>query len=85
MKVLLVHAGGDSKRLPWANPMGKPFLPLPLLAGADPDGPPLTLFDHTLAVAALALTALPRDEGEERERRGLGGDSPRGREKGGTA
>ena len=64
MKVLLVHAGGDSKRLPWANPMGKPFLPFPLFAGIDPDGPPLTLFDHILAVAALALTALPRDEGE---------------------
>ncbi|GJP45147.1 hypothetical protein CLOM_g4560, partial [Closterium sp. NIES-68] len=63
MKVLLVHAGGDSKRLPWANPCGKPFVPFPLLAGDDPDGPPLTLFDHILAVSALALQALPPNEG----------------------
>ncbi|CAI5462608.1 unnamed protein product [Closterium sp. Yama58-4] len=63
MKVLLVHAGGDSKRLPWANPCGKPFVPFPLLAGDDPDGPPLTLFDHILAVSALALQALPPTDG----------------------
>ncbi|CAI5466956.1 unnamed protein product [Closterium sp. Yama58-4] len=63
MKVLLVHAGGDSKRLPWANPCGKPFVPFPLLAGDDPDGPPLTLFDHILAVSALALQVLPSNDG----------------------
>ncbi|GJZ36248.1 bifunctional fucokinase/fucose pyrophosphorylase isoform X1, partial [Tanacetum coccineum] len=37
--ILLLHAGGDSKRVPWANPMGKVFLPLPYLAADDPDGP----------------------------------------------
>lgn len=55
--VLMVHAGGDSKRVPWANPIGKPFIPFPLLAGDDPEGPSLTLFDHILAVSALARTA----------------------------
>jgi len=55
--VLMVHAGRDWKRVPWANPIGKPFIPFPLLAGDDPEGPSLTLFDHILAVSALARTA----------------------------
>eukprot|EP00897_Mesotaenium_endlicherianum_P009860 jgi/Mesen1/8902/ME000537S08301 len=58
MRVLLVHAGGDSKRVPWANPMGKPFVPLPLLADEDPDGPAPSLFDHILAIAAPAVDAI---------------------------
>lgn len=52
--VLLLHAGGDSKRVPWANPMGKVFLPLPYLAADDPDGPVPLLFDHILAIASCA-------------------------------
>jgi fucokinase len=52
--VLLLHAGGDSKRVPWANPMGKAFLPLPYLAGDNPDGPGPLLFDHILAVSSSA-------------------------------
>lgn len=52
--ILLLHAGGDSKRVPWANPMGKIFLPLPYLAADDPDGPVPLLFDHILAIASLA-------------------------------
>ncbi|GJP66903.1 hypothetical protein CLOP_g23780 [Closterium sp. NIES-67] len=63
MRVLLVTAAGDSKRLPWANPCGKPFVSFPLLAGDDPDGPPLTLFDHILAVSSRALLALPPNKG----------------------
>eukprot|EP00850_Spirogloea_muscicola_P010978 SM000066S20453 [mRNA] locus=s66:446573:453806:- [translate_table: standard] len=58
MAVLLVHAGGDSKRVPWANPAGKPFVPLPLptgCVGADPDAPVATLFDHILALSAPAV------------------------------
>eukprot|EP00850_Spirogloea_muscicola_P008635 SM000046S16416 [mRNA] locus=s46:535011:542266:- [translate_table: standard] len=58
MAVLLVHAGGDSKRVPWANPAGKPFVPLPLptgFMGADPDAPVATLFDHILALSAPAV------------------------------
>ncbi|XP_047958356.1 bifunctional fucokinase/fucose pyrophosphorylase isoform X2 [Salvia hispanica] len=60
--VLLLHAGGDSKRVPWANPMGKVFLPLPYLAADDPDGPVPLLFDHILAIASCARQAF-RDEG----------------------
>uniref|UniRef100_A0A8R7QUJ1 GDP-fucose pyrophosphorylase domain-containing protein n=1 Tax=Triticum urartu TaxID=4572 RepID=A0A8R7QUJ1_TRIUA len=44
--VLLLHVGSDSKRVPWANPMGKAFLPVPYLAGDNPDGPVPLLFDH---------------------------------------
>ncbi|KAG6427218.1 hypothetical protein SASPL_111460 [Salvia splendens] len=60
--VLLLHAGGDSKRVPWANPMGKVFLPLPYLAADDPDGPVPLLFDHILAIASCARQAF-RNEG----------------------
>ncbi|KAL6001202.1 hypothetical protein ACLOJK_006934 [Asimina triloba] len=41
--ILLFHAGGDSKRVPWANPMGKAFLPLPFLVEDDLDGPTMRL------------------------------------------
>ncbi|KAI5423750.1 hypothetical protein KIW84_030108 [Lathyrus oleraceus] len=57
MHVLLLHAGGDSKRVPWANPMGKVFLPLPFLASDEPDGPVPLLFDHILAIASCARQA----------------------------
>lgn len=52
--ILLLHAGGDSKRVPWANPMGKVFLPLPFRAEDDPDGPVPLLFDHILAISSCA-------------------------------
>lgn len=61
--VLMLHAGGDSKRVPWANPMGKVFLPLPYLAADDPDGPVPLLFDHILAIASCARQAF-KNEGE---------------------
>lgn len=54
-RVLLLHTGGDSKRVPWANPIGKAFIPLPFLAGDDPDGHIFTLFDHILAISASVL------------------------------
>jgi fucokinase len=58
MRVLLVHAGGESRRIPWAGVPGKPFLPLPLLA--DADSGVFTLLDQILAVAApMALAAPP--------------------------
>ena len=60
--VLLLHAGGDSKRVPWANPMGKAFLPVPYLAEDNPDGPVPLLFDHILAVSASARQAF-KDQG----------------------
>ncbi|XP_024517725.1 bifunctional fucokinase/fucose pyrophosphorylase-like [Selaginella moellendorffii] len=59
-RVLLVHAGGDSKRVPWANAIGKAFLPLPILAqDACADEPVPLLFDHILAVSSLAAAQLP--------------------------
>ncbi|KAF3439829.1 hypothetical protein FNV43_RR18107 [Rhamnella rubrinervis] len=61
--ILLLHAGGDSKRVPWANPMGKVFLPLPYLAADDPDGPVPLLFDHILAIAACARLAFKNEGG----------------------
>ncbi|PKI36701.1 hypothetical protein CRG98_042906 [Punica granatum] len=61
--ILLLHAGGDSKRVPWANPMGKVFLPLPFLAADDPDGPVPLLFDHILAIASCARQAFNHEGG----------------------
>ncbi|KAK1306444.1 Bifunctional fucokinase/fucose pyrophosphorylase [Acorus calamus] len=61
--ILLLHAGGDSKRVPWANPMGKVFLPLPYLAGDDPDGPVPLLFDHILAISSSARQAFKNEGG----------------------
>ncbi|CAK7348679.1 unnamed protein product [Dovyalis caffra] len=61
--ILLLHAGGDSKRVPWANPMGKVFLPLPFLAADDPDGPVPLLFDHILAIASCARQAFKNEGG----------------------
>ncbi|KAL3684923.1 hypothetical protein R1sor_002945 [Riccia sorocarpa] len=57
LHVLLLHTGGDSKRVPWANCIGKAFLPLPFLADEDLDAPVPTLFDHILAISAAALQA----------------------------
>lgn len=59
--ILLLHAGGDSKRVPWANPMGKVFLPLPYMAADDPDGPVPLLFDHILAIASCARQAFQNE------------------------
>ncbi|TYI50841.1 hypothetical protein E1A91_D12G131800v1 [Gossypium mustelinum] len=61
--ILLLHAGGDSKRVPWANPMGKVFLPLPFLAADNPDGPVPLLFDHILAIASCARQAFKNEGG----------------------
>lgn len=58
LRVLLIHAGGDSRRVPWANIIGKPFIPFPLLAGPDRSVP--TLFDHLLAVASPLMLAMPK-------------------------
>ena len=57
-RILMIHAGGDSKRLPWSNVFGKPFVPLPLLADADRPVP--TLFDHMMASVAPLALQMPR-------------------------
>ncbi|HSW48831.1 MAG TPA: L-fucokinase, partial [Bryobacteraceae bacterium] len=51
LRILIVHAGGDSMRLPAYGPCGKIFLPLP---GAGDSPVPLTLFDR-LVPAFLEL------------------------------
>ncbi|KAK6158906.1 hypothetical protein DH2020_006220 [Rehmannia glutinosa] len=61
--ILLLHAGGDSKRVPWANPMGKVFLPLSYMAADDPDGPVPLLVDHILAIASCARQAFQNEGG----------------------
>ena len=51
-RTLLIHAGGDSKRLPWASVPGKIFVPFPL--HGHPDHPVPTLAEQLLAsVAAI--------------------------------
>ena len=55
-RVLLVHAGGDSRRMPWANILGKLFIPFPLFASADR---PHTLCDVLLALAAHLPQRMP--------------------------
>jgi len=45
LRILIVHGGGDSKRLPVYGPCGKIFMPVP----GDSDSPlPTTLFDRLL-------------------------------------
>ncbi|MFB3777821.1 MAG: L-fucokinase [Bryobacteraceae bacterium] len=51
LRILIVHAGGDSMRLPAYGPCGKIFLPLP---GPGDSPVPLTLFDR-LVPAFLRL------------------------------
>lgn len=63
MSVLLVHAGGDSKRVPWANPMGKAFLPLPFLADDDPNEQAPSLFDHILALSSYIVQEFKKQGG----------------------
>lgn len=57
-RVLMIHAGGDGRRVPWAGLSGKVFLPLPLLA--DPDHEVPALFDHLVALSVSFATGLPR-------------------------
>jgi galactokinase/mevalonate kinase-like predicted kinase len=56
LRVLIVHAGGDSKRLPAYGPCGKIFVPVP---GQSDSALPLTLFDRQLPI----YLALPQSEG----------------------
>jgi fucokinase len=53
LRILIVHAGGDSRRLPAYGPCGKIFVPLP---GAPESSLPPALFDR-LVPAFLALPA----------------------------
>jgi len=45
LRILIVHAGGDSRRLPAYGPCGKIFVPIP---GESDQAVPLTIFDRLL-------------------------------------
>ena len=62
LRILILHAGGDSRRLPAYSPCGKLFVPLP---GESHSALGLTLFDRL----APSFLALPRG----RRRPGGGG------------
>jgi fucokinase len=47
LRILIVHAGGDSRRLPAYGPCGKIFVPAP---GENQTGLPATLFDRLVPV-----------------------------------
>lgn len=53
LRILIIHSGGASQRLPLYSPLGKIFTPLPLVR---PDGQLMTLFDHLY----LLMAALPQ-------------------------
>ena len=56
LRILIVHAGGDSRRLPAYGPCGKIFIPLP---GESDRAPGLTIFDRIIPT----YLDLPRPEG----------------------
>ncbi|HSZ55219.1 MAG TPA: L-fucokinase [Tepidisphaeraceae bacterium] len=56
LRILLIHSGGASQRLPAYSPLGKIFAPLPLVR---PDGQIATLFDHLY----ITLAGLPERVG----------------------
>jgi hypothetical protein len=58
-RTLIVHAGGDSRRLPAYGPCGKIFVPVPL---PSDNALPVTLFDRQLPTY-LALPPGPGDGG----------------------
>jgi len=60
LRVLIMHAGGDSKRLPAYSPCGKVFVPMP---GESDSCLSPTLFDRQLPVY-LALPAPQSDTGQ---------------------
>ena len=60
LRILIVHAGGDSRRLPAYSPCGKIFVPLP---GDSESALTPTLFDR-LVPAFLALPAGAPDSGQ---------------------
>lgn len=60
LRILIVHAGGDSRRLPAYSPCGKIFIPLP---GAAQPKTGSTLFDRLVPVF-LALPAGARGAGQ---------------------
>lgn len=56
-KLLVIHSGGDSKRIPQYSACGKLFSPVPRVL---PDGRPSTLFDEIL-ISAAAIAGRVRE------------------------
>lgn len=52
LRILVIHSGGDSKRVPQYSALGKLFSPVPHKL---PDGRPSTLFDELM----IAMTSVP--------------------------
>ena len=59
-RVLIIHAGGDSRRLPAYGPCGKIFVPVP---GESDSALGATLFDRQLPMF-MGLPASPRGQGQ---------------------
>jgi len=62
LRILIVHAGGDSKRLPAYGPCGKIFVPIPVPGPTDAAVPP-ALFDR-LVPTFMALPPMPDGGGQ---------------------
>jgi galactokinase/mevalonate kinase-like predicted kinase len=60
LRILILHAGGDSPRLPAYSPCGKLFLPVP---GEGDSALPMTLFERQLQTC-LNLPAMPDGAGQ---------------------
>lgn len=60
LRILILHAGGDSKRLPAYGPVGKIFVPLP---GDTSDPAEATLFDRSVR-SLFRLPAPPEKNGQ---------------------
>ncbi|MCJ7680740.1 MAG: hypothetical protein MUP70_08445, partial [Candidatus Aminicenantes bacterium] len=60
LRILIIHAGGDAKRLPPYSPCGKLFVPVP---GENDRALGLTIFDRQLP-RYLALPVMPKDRGQ---------------------
>ncbi|MBU4495296.1 MAG: hypothetical protein KJ874_08340, partial [Acidobacteria bacterium] len=60
LRILIIHAGGDAKRLPPYSPCGKLFIPVP---GENDRALGLTIFDRQLP-CYLALPDMPEGRGQ---------------------
>ena len=65
LRILIIHAGGDSKRLPAYGPCGKIFVPVPAARGPEAPGRavPAAIFDR-LAPVYLSLPAPSSGRGQ---------------------